>query len=95
VFHTVPSKENFVELIGMDTSIKDISKFTPVTNVNFRDKNFIAAMEKGDPAIDDYLLSLALCHTIITEHKNGEIIYNVRTLFLILNHRLPHPMSSL
>ncbi len=75
-------------MIGMDTSLIDLSRFKPVTNVNFRDKNFIEAMDKGTPAIDDYLLSLALCHTIITENKNDEIIYNVnrtyRTLIKIL-----------
>jgi len=55
----------------------DISSFPQVTNVNFRDSQFFDDMKRGDQGIDDYLVSLAVCHTIITEVKDGEIIYNV------------------
>jgi len=61
---------------GVDDSLKDISSFPQVTNVNFRDKTFFKALKGGDNAVDDYLMSLAVCHTIITEVKDGQIIYN-------------------
>jgi len=61
---------------GLDRSMTDISKFPDVTNVNFRDQTFMNALQKGDAAISDYLMALAVCHTIITENKDGEIIYN-------------------
>lgn len=61
---------------GVDSSLKDISRFPNVTNVNFRDQTFFNAIKKGDKTIDDYLMSLAVCHTIITEVKDGQILYN-------------------
>ena len=69
----------------MDTSYANPKRFKPVTNVNFNDKYFVEAMDKGTPAIDDYLLALAICHTIITENKDGEIIYNVRNSVKVNN----------
>ena len=37
---------------GDDTSIDDISKFTKVTNVNFRDRNFFDALNNKDPVVE-------------------------------------------
>jgi len=46
----------------------------------------------------DYLIALSICHTIITETKDGEIIYNVKNfdskLFLTYS-RLPRLMNLL
>jgi len=61
---------------GITSDMSDISAFPQVTNVNFRDSQFFDDMKRGDNGIDDYLISLAVCHTIITEVKDGEIVYN-------------------
>jgi phospholipid-transporting ATPase len=60
-----------------DDTAEDVSKYTKVTNVNFKDSKFFAALKSGDKYLEAYLMSLAVCHTIITEKKNGELIYNV------------------
>mmetsp|Transcript_33105 Transcript_33105/g.29999 ORF Transcript_33105/g.29999 Transcript_33105/m.29999 type:complete len:218 (+) Transcript_33105:1162-1815(+) len=61
---------------GDDRSLDNLNGFPEVTNVNFRDANFYRNLKNGEKSLIDYLFSLALCHTIITETKNGEIEYN-------------------
>jgi len=81
---------------GLDRSITNISKFPQVTNVNFRDQSFIDAIKKNDKDVDgiifivlvllikiEYLMALGICHTIITETKENEIIYNVIDIIFI------------
>ena len=46
----------------------------PVSNVDFHDPDFFK--EIADPKIVTYLRFLSLCHMIITEEKDGEILYN-------------------
>jgi len=67
---------------GLDRSMQDqdlVGK-PVVTNVDFRDKNLFDALsnpsDKMYKPIVDNLFCIALCHTLITEEKNGEIIYN-------------------
>lgn len=62
---------------GDDRTLQNIEKYEQVTNVNFKDANFFNKLNAGDKTLEDYLFSLALCHTIITEVKDGKIIYNV------------------
>ena len=50
-----------------------------VTNVDFRDRNFFDHLDKTHKNyqnLKDFLFELAICHTVLTEEKNGEIIYN-------------------
>lgn len=68
---------------GEDYSIsKDkIMEMPKVTNVDFRDKNFFEHFNENQTDqtkfIEEMLLSIALCHTIIAENKeNGELVYN-------------------
>jgi len=50
-----------------------------ITNVNFEDPNLEYEMRPGSmnyPFVHSLLQILAVCHTIIVEEKEGEIIYN-------------------
>lgn len=59
---------------------EDISEYKEVTNVDFRDAMFLNILKSKSGAdyenIKNVLLFLAVCHTIITEKKDGELSYN-------------------
>lgn len=64
---------------GETADMDDISSMPKVTNVDFRDKSLFRDLNDGSrnaDGIKETLMFLALCHTIIIEEKNGEIIYN-------------------
>jgi phospholipid-transporting ATPase len=68
--------------------IKDITGFTEVTNVDFRDNQLVQALHDDSNAEKDnimyhhylanrkLLILLGLCHSIITETKDGKLLYN-------------------
>jgi phospholipid-transporting ATPase len=50
-----------------------------ITNVNFDDPHFYKHFQEGSENysnIEKVMLNLAICHTIIIEHKNGKLNYN-------------------
>lgn len=55
-------------------------EYNGVTNVNFEDDGF--ELEWNDPMcenyqyLEDFMNLLAICHTIIVEKKDGELLYN-------------------
>lgn len=69
---------------GEDYSLPNekLQQLPKVTNVDFRDNFFFNMIEEKNDilqveCIHEMLLSVALCHTIIADHKeNGELIYN-------------------
>ena len=65
---------------GEVTDMDDISAMPKVTNVDFRDKSLFKDLENDAHTnifeIKETLMFLALCHTIVIEEKDGEIIYN-------------------
>lgn len=60
--------------------IKDLSNFPTVTNVDFRDETFFEILNndknKNSENVKKCLFFLATCHTVISEKKNNEIVYN-------------------
>ena len=40
--------------LGLISDVKDISGFTEVTNVNFRDSTFFNAIKNNDKAVDGF-----------------------------------------
>ena len=63
------------ELFGdsEDAQLENLGGY--VSNVDFKDKRFFEKI--NDPKIDEYLVFLSLCHSIITENReDGTIIYN-------------------
>jgi phospholipid-transporting ATPase len=58
----------------------DISQYPTVSNVDFQDKAFVDILDdpthRDHQTIHEYLLFLGLCHTIITQKKGDEIVYN-------------------
>ena len=66
---------------GDKADVEDISDRPSVTNVDFRDSALFDALNdkthKEHEIIKENLLFLALCHAIVTENKNGKLIYNV------------------
>lgn len=65
---------------GEDYSLSNeqIEQMPNVTNVDFRDINFFNILnEQNNIEVNEMLLSIALCHTILAEIKpNGELVYN-------------------
>lgn len=65
---------------GDPNYIKDISQYTTVTNVDFRDQNLIDILEdqsnERNYEVNNCLQLLGLCHNIITETKDGQLSYN-------------------
>lgn len=65
---------------GEVLDIDDISGMPKVTNVDFRDRSLFTDLNNDFHTyineVKETLLFLALCHTIIIEEKNGEIVYN-------------------
>jgi len=60
--------------------IKDISEFPKVTNVDFRDKTFFDILKNENhphhQEIRKCLFFLSICHTVIAEQKENDVIYN-------------------
>lgn len=65
---------------GEVTDMEDISSMPKVTNVDFKDKSLFQHLNNEAQVnhyeLQDTLLFLALCHTIIIQEKDGELIYN-------------------
>lgn len=65
---------------GDDNYLDDISCFKKVTNVDFRDRRLIDTLNDPNSVmhneIKDCLFMIACCHTIVTDSKDGEVIYN-------------------
>lgn len=65
---------------GEVNDMTDISAMPKVTNVDFKDKSLFDHLtneaHNNQQEIKKTLSFLSLCHTIIIEEKNGEIIYN-------------------
>ena len=67
-------------LKGEADYIEDISEYPDVTNVDFRDQKLIDILkdyqnpEFGN--VDQALILISLCHTIITETQDSKIVYN-------------------
>lgn len=63
-----------------DEKSYDISNQPKVTNVNFADSKFFTALENKNNnnynSLDQVLLFLALCHTVIMEVKDNQNVYN-------------------
>eukprot|EP01016_Furgasonia_blochmanni_P002413 TRINITY_DN10948_c0_g1_i1.p1 TRINITY_DN10948_c0_g1~~TRINITY_DN10948_c0_g1_i1.p1 ORF type:complete len:1143 (+),score=254.78 TRINITY_DN10948_c0_g1_i1:224-3652(+) len=63
-----------------DMTKAELDKKDKVTNVDFEDRSFFAHLNDPDHPnnykLKEVLLHLALCHTIITEMKDGDIAYN-------------------
>ena len=72
---------HWVWIKGEKSDVTDLSSRPIVTNVDFADSSlFNAFIDKSHPEhqiIKDNLFFLAICHAIVTENKNGKIIYNV------------------
>jgi phospholipid-transporting ATPase len=60
--------------------IKDYSNFAKVSNINFRDRTLLDTLNEGDSyeaqKIINVLCFLAICHSVVAEYKENEIIYN-------------------
>lgn len=60
--------------------IKDISRFPIVTNVDFRDATFFEILQNANNPLSEKirkcLFFLAICHTVLGEKKDDDIIYN-------------------
>ncbi|CAD8160132.1 unnamed protein product [Paramecium pentaurelia] len=56
---------------------EEVSKLSQVSNVDFRDKAFFDDLNQnpGMGPLHEFLLCLSLCHTTITEKKNGQLFY--------------------
>jgi phospholipid-transporting ATPase len=65
---------------GQGNYLEDISPYPKVTNVDFRDKQLFEALndpsQPEHPAVIKAMFLLALCHTIITEKQEHELVYN-------------------
>ena len=65
---------------GEDRSYGISVKQSKISNVDFMDKNWFNAIKdqtmQHHTQINRFLLLLVLCHTVIVEEKEGEIIYN-------------------
>jgi phospholipid-transporting ATPase len=68
------------KIYGDKKDITDISHLPVVSNVDFRDSSLFMDMEDpNSPYHDDlqeFLIQLSICHTIITEEKEGKLVYN-------------------
>jgi phospholipid-transporting ATPase len=68
------------QIYGNKKDIKDISKYPVVTNVDFKDSELFKDLENtsspNHKALKEFLIELAVCHTIITEEKEGKVHYN-------------------
>lgn len=49
-----------------------------MSNVDFRDSAFFEDLEdkNNHEIIENFMLHLAICHSIIIEKKDGELVYN-------------------
>lgn len=60
--------------------IKDISQFPNVTNVDFRDGTFFEILNNATHPLCEKvrkcLFFLAICHTVLGEKKDDDVIYN-------------------
>lgn len=60
--------------------IKDIFRFPIVTNVDFRDATFFQILQNANNPLSEKirkcLFFLAICHTVLGEKKDDDIIYN-------------------
>jgi phospholipid-transporting ATPase len=61
---------------GEDRRFQGKDSLAEVTNVDFLDQTFFDNLRSNNPEILEALLGLAICHTIITEEKEGKVIYN-------------------
>ncbi|CAD8145283.1 unnamed protein product [Paramecium pentaurelia] len=56
---------------------EEVSKLAQVSNVDFRDRAFFNDLSQtpGKGPLHEFLLCLSLCHTVVTENKNGQLFY--------------------